>query len=208
MLILKNQENVRKHQSKFNKEIFESMLNDAKIIEEEYYEISEQYGPFIVYLGEDELETFSSLYPLVKQIDYEDELLVSENEEEKVVRRLYLVNDNGYVLYIVKNKLPFRRNLYLTRGINEKLDSLIIRELWRKIHSVRGRVLDYLQIFKLRKSKSKSNHLEVVWEQEVPHHKEIFEIEGVDTEVDKVWVICTGMGTEEEYSTMLLPEEY
>lgn len=103
----------------------------------------------------------------------------------------------------------FKKNTYITSGINSSLSPIIILTLWTKLQETKGRKLDYLQIFELENIDSEEGKdLKVVWKQEVPEHKEVFIIKGETTEVEKVWVICSGEGTDDEYSTMLLPEEY
>lgn len=104
----------------------------------------------------------------------------------------------------------FEKSTFITRGINESLPLELISLLWLKVQQVKDRKLDYLQVFELKNTGTKENPvLEVKWSQEVPQHEESFKVKGIYVEdVDKVWIICSGEGTEEEYSTMLLPEEY
>ena len=103
----------------------------------------------------------------------------------------------------------FRKNTVITRGINEKLDVNIIVALWELVQGEYSRKLDYLQIFELKNVGTSSEPmLKIVWKQEVPMHVETYYIKGLFTKVDKVWIICSGEDTDEEYSTMLLPEEY
>ena len=105
----------------------------------------------------------------------------------------------------------FKKNTYITKGIQGRLSVEIIALLWDKVQSVddNKRKLDYLQVFNLRNAGPYDNPvIEVKWRQEQPRHFEKFYIRGLTTDVDKVWVICSGAGTTEEYSTMLLPEEY
>ena len=104
----------------------------------------------------------------------------------------------------------FEKNTYITRGINESLPLELISLLWLKVQGVKDRKLDYLQVFEFKNVGTlESPILEVKWSQEVPKHEESFKVKGIKLEeVEKVWIICSGEGTEEEYSTMLLPEEY
>ena len=104
----------------------------------------------------------------------------------------------------------FDKNIYITRGINESLPIALISILWLKVQGVKDRKLDYLQVFDFKNTGTKEKPvLEVEWSQEVPEHKETFKVEGIVLEdIDKVWIICSGEGTKDEYSTMLLPEEY
>ena len=104
----------------------------------------------------------------------------------------------------------FEKNTYITRGINESLPLELISLLWLKVQGVKDRKLDYLQVFKFNNVGTVQEPiLEVKWSQEVPKHEESFRVKGIVLEeVEKVWIICSGEGTDDEYSTMLLPEEY
>ena len=103
----------------------------------------------------------------------------------------------------------FEKNTYITRGINEQLSIDIIATLWMKVQNAKGRQLDYLQVFELTNGGTENEPvLTVKWSQEIPEHTETFYIRGAKTDVEKVWIICAGEGTDDEYSTMLLPEEY
>lgn len=104
----------------------------------------------------------------------------------------------------------FEKNIYITRGINESLPLELISLLWLKVQGVKDRKLDYLQVFEFKNVGTlESPILEVKWSQEIPKHEETFEVKGIKLEeVEKVWIICSGEETDDEYSTMLLPEEY
>ena len=105
----------------------------------------------------------------------------------------------------------FKKNLYITRGINESIREDIILLLWSLIHEHEGkRELDYLQVFELKTIKVNSgNVLSIHWTQEQPEWETTLYYPDIDIDIDtKVWVICSGENTDQEYSTMLLPEEY
>ena len=105
----------------------------------------------------------------------------------------------------------FKKNLYITRGIDESIPKEVINLLWSLLHEHEGkRELDYLQVFVLKTLQTKSGKsLLVKWTQEQPAYSLDIYFPNITTDLDtKVWVICSGEGTEEEYSTMLLPEEY
>ena len=103
----------------------------------------------------------------------------------------------------------FEKNTYITRGVNKQLSFSLIASLWIKVQSVKDRKLDYLQVFEFENGGTEEEPiLTVKWSQEVPEYSETFTIKGAKTDVEKVWIICSGEGTEDEYSTMLLPEEY
>ena len=208
MLVIKNQEDLRKHQNKMPKSLFKSVEIDVKTIETEYDNVSDQYGPLVVVMYKEDRESLYKMFPLIKELDTEDVETIEETKNWCIKRELYLMGDNGYVVYVVNDKRMFQRNLYITRGINESLPRELINILWLKVQEVKNRELDYLQVFKIEKMNTATPALKITWSQEVPNHEEEFTVNGLSTEIEKVWIICTGEGTVNEYSTMLLPEEY
>lgn len=115
------------------------------------------------------------------------------------------------VLLFISRKVSkmFKTNLYITRGINDRVQTELVSLLWTKVQEKTSRKLDYLQVFDLKNTGTKEEPvLEVTWSQEVPKHKEVFYVKGLSCSEEKIWIICTGEGTKDEYSTMLLPEEY
>lgn len=100
-----------------------------------------------------------------------------------------------------------KNNRYVTRGINEEVDIRIQIIMWGILDDIKKKgdiELDYLQIFKLRKS---GNKVIVEQSQEVPEYSSRYEIELQDVEIDreiKVYIIDNGI----EGSTMLFPSEY
>ncbi|PWX62873.1 hypothetical protein CYK82_13885 [Clostridium perfringens] len=98
-----------------------------------------------------------------------------------------------------------KESRYITRGANEKLDLRLQLILWSRIDKLNdeGKELDYLQVFKIRKCKE---GIVIEHSQEVPEYKEKYVLALNDIEVNetlKVFVI-----DDEEYSTMMLAEEY
>lgn len=97
-------------------------------------------------------------------------------------------------------------NRYVTRGINEKINIRLQLVIWNLIDDLKVKAnieLDYLQVFNLRKE---MDFIFIEHSQEVPEYKDVHAvyIEGVELEEDiKIYVIDN-----EEYSTMLLAEEY
>ena len=105
----------------------------------------------------------------------------------------------------------FKKNLYITRGIDESIPKPVINILWNLIHQDEGkRELDYLQVFVLKTIGTRDGKsLWIRWTQEQPEYSLDVYFPDITIDIDtKVWVICSGEGSEEEYSTMLLPEEY
>ena len=103
----------------------------------------------------------------------------------------------------------FKKNTMITRSIYNELDSDITMVLWTLVQSPQNRELDYLQIFNLENVGTKEESvLKITWKQECPEHIETHYVKGLYTKVSRVWIICEGEATDEEYSTMLLPEDY
>lgn len=105
----------------------------------------------------------------------------------------------------------FKKNLFITRGVDESVPKIIINILWGLIHQHEGkRELDYLQVFELKTiGKDDAKVLKVHWKQEQPEYVLDLYFPDITQDIDMtVWVICSGENTEDEYSTMLLPEEY
>ena len=103
----------------------------------------------------------------------------------------------------------FKKNLFITRGIDESLPVNIINLLWGLIQEHEGkRELDYLQIFELKTiGKDNGKVLNIHWKQEQPEYSLDLYFPDITQEFNMtVWVICSGENTEDEYSTMLLPE--
>ena len=208
MLVIKNQEELKRLKKIVNKDVYTSLELDFNTIIEEYPNRDEVNGPLLIVALEDEQDRLVKTYPLLGKLDTEDESVISENDNQRWERHLYLVNDSGYVIYYLYEKKMFRRNLYITRGINERVHPDLVRVLWMKLQEDTMRELDYLQVFRIEKVSTDKPVLKITWSQEQPEHEEEFVVNGVECDVDKIWVICTAPGTDEEYSTMLLPEEY
>ena len=83
--------------------------------------------------------------------------------------------------------------------------------MWNLIHQDEGkRELDYLQVFEIKSTEVNGGKLLTIkWSQEQPEYSVTLYYPDIEIDIDtKVWVICSGENTEDEYSTMLLPEEY
>lgn len=105
----------------------------------------------------------------------------------------------------------FDKNLYITKGIDNSLPENVISLLWFLLQQdTKKRPMDYLQVFELKTIKTESgNALSIHWSQEQPEYSTTIYFPDITENLDiKVWVICSGEGTKDEYSTMLLPEEY
>ena len=98
-----------------------------------------------------------------------------------------------------------KESRYITRGANEKLDLRLQFILWSMLDKLNeeSKELDYLQVFKVSKCEE---GIVIEHSQEAPKYKEKYVLALDDIEVNetiKVFVI-----DDDEYSTMMLAEEY
>lgn len=99
-----------------------------------------------------------------------------------------------------------KNNRYMTRGIKETLDISLQIMLWKMVDDLKQSKeveLDYLQVFKLRRS---NEELIIEHIQEVPEYKKIYRFNKSSNLVEedlKVFIIYKN-----DYNIMLLAEEY
>ena len=97
-------------------------------------------------------------------------------------------------------------NRYITRGVNENIDIRLQLIMWSMIDKLKQEKkikVDYLQVFNLRRDGSS---IIIEHSQECPNYKKVYSILDEDIEFsgkEKIFVIDS-----EDYSTMLLAEEY
>ncbi len=106
----------------------------------------------------------------------------------------------------------FDKKLFITRGIKENLSEELQIALWSILFEANKnkQELDYLQVFEISNADTEGAIItKIKWSQEVPPFEKEMYLPLVKCEKEmKVWVISEGEGTEDEYATMLLPEEY
>lgn len=99
-----------------------------------------------------------------------------------------------------------KKNRYITRGVNQEVDirlQMIMWELIDQLKEKRDIVVDYLQVFNIHRSKNK---IIIEHRQEILDYNKVYEVTLKEINLldkTKIFVIDS-----EEYSTMLLPEEY
>ena len=94
----------------------------------------------------------------------------------------------------------FKNQRYATRGVNARIPLITQIMMWGMIDSLQEVEPDYLQIFRLSVENGKQK---IVHEQEQPEYRKEYLLKEVEPVNEKVYVIDS-----EEYSTMLLAEEY
>lgn len=94
----------------------------------------------------------------------------------------------------------FKNKRFITRGVEENLNPLLVMVLWELIDSMTIQQ-DYLQVFELSEEKGKQK---IEHSQEVPEYKwEYLLNTGTPIFIGRVFVI-----DDETHSTMLLASEY
>ena len=105
MLVIRNQNELRNQESKIKEESIKSSLEvDVKIITDCYDSQSEEYGPLIILIDEDEQQTMEEKYPIIKQLEPEDYDTIFEDEEVIIQRTCYILTDAGFIVYIRRKK--------------------------------------------------------------------------------------------------------
>lgn len=109
---------------------------------------------------------------------------------------------------------------FITSGVNNKIDTLIIERLWNLIDSMDIKEKDYLQVFEIEKLNDK---LIIEHRQEIPEYKKIHVINLIDQEQENENLCFKHLTTDVlfpdykvkifvmdslDYSTMMLAEEY
>ena len=104
MIVIRNQQELKNQNKQIKTEIFNSLEMDVEIIEENYTTISEEYGPLIIVIDEREESEMFNKFPIIKKLVAEDALIVFEDESEMIERVCYLLNDEGFIVYIRRKK--------------------------------------------------------------------------------------------------------
>ena len=94
----------------------------------------------------------------------------------------------------------FKNKRYATCGVNSRIPLMTQILMWGMIDSLQAVEPDYLQIFCLSE---KNGMQRIVHEQEQPEYRKEYLFNEVEPVNEKIYVIDS-----EEYSTMLLAEEY
>ena len=104
MLVIRNQNELKNQQKAINNEkLYASLSIDADVLEE-YPSQSEEYGPLIIMINDGEQNEMEDKYPIIKQLEPEDYLTIYEDEEKLIERTCYVLNDEGFIVYIVRKK--------------------------------------------------------------------------------------------------------
>ena len=104
MLVIRNRNELKNQQKAINNEtLYNSLSIDVDVLEE-YPSQSEEYGPLIMMINDGEQNEMEDRYPIIKQLEPEDYVKIYEDDQNLVERTCYVLNDEGFIVYIVRKK--------------------------------------------------------------------------------------------------------
>ena len=65
---------------------------------------SDEYGPLIVIINDNEQDEMIKRFKVLKDLEPEDSLLIYEDDKETYYRKVYILTDSGFVVYVRKEK--------------------------------------------------------------------------------------------------------
>ena len=105
MKVVKNREELRNLHSEISiQAVYSSLEVDIDTIEECFESQSDEYGPLIILIDENEQKDMEEKYPLIKQIEPEDYITIYEDDIVIIERTCYTLTDSGYIVYIKRKK--------------------------------------------------------------------------------------------------------
>ena len=104
MIVIRNLQELKSQKSKVNKGIYNNVEIDSEIITNEFEYHSEEYGPAIIIIEENETKDIYQRYPILLDVEPEDYELVYEDESSRIYRTCYILTQSGFVVYVRKVK--------------------------------------------------------------------------------------------------------
>ena len=104
MLIIKNQEDLERVKSSFNKAVLKSLELDVEIITTEFNQQSDEYGPLIIVINEDEISDMLRKFKVLRNIEHEEIEVIYMDETVVYSRTAYILTDAGFIVYIKKER--------------------------------------------------------------------------------------------------------
>ena len=104
MEVVKNRNDLNRLHNQINDELFASITLDVKMIEEYFDSQSDEYGPLVIIINENEQEKMEEKYPIIKKIEPEDYVSIFEDENIKIERTCYILTDAGFIVYVTRKK--------------------------------------------------------------------------------------------------------
>ena len=104
MIVIKNREDLKREASNFPSDVAESIEFDVKIIEDNYDYQSDEYGPLIIVIDENEYDKMFERFPVITTTVAEDYYKIYEDENILVERTCYIISDEGFAVYVFRKK--------------------------------------------------------------------------------------------------------
>lgn len=104
MLIIKNQEDLERVKSSFNKAVLKSLELDVEIITTEFNQQSDEYGPLIIVINEDEISDMLRKFKVLRNMEHEEIEVIYMDEKIVYSRTAYILTDAGFIVYIKKER--------------------------------------------------------------------------------------------------------
>lgn len=189
--------------------LFESMLN------REYYDkdLIDEYGPEVLIVDRNEFENINKQKPLIKPNEYEYKEFVGLTKTHYFVKYCYLFNngESGFLVYVINKLLNLNgfANSYITSHAKEVLSDSIITELLsiiEKTKMILNKDFDYLQVFDIKRLSN--DIIKIHHYQEVTEFSRIYYLNDSTCVECKLFWISEKDENNEEYSTLMLAEDY
>lgn len=102
MIVIKNKKELINQKSKINSGLHNQVEFDVDIISNEFDNVSEEYGPLLLIINEDEQEEIKKKYPILSNLQPEEYELVYKDENEEIFRTCYILTEGGFIVYVRK----------------------------------------------------------------------------------------------------------
>lgn len=104
MKVIRNREELKREANNLPESVRVSLETDIQIIEDCYEEQSEEYGPLIILINENEQKLMEKQYPIIKKLVPEDYYPIYEGEGVLIERTCYILTDAGFIVYVKRKK--------------------------------------------------------------------------------------------------------
>ena len=114
MIVIRNQNELKSQRNKIKEEsVLDSLEIDIRIITECYDSQSDEYGPLIILINEDEQQEMEEKDPIIKQLEPEEYCSIYEDEKTLIERTCYILTDAGFIVYVRRKKFWYVWKEYL-----------------------------------------------------------------------------------------------
>lgn len=219
MLILRNFNDFEKYKNSIPEIILSNVAGEIYLFESmlsrEYYDkdLIDEYGPEVLIVDRNEFENINKQKPLIKPNKYEYKEFVGLTKTHYFVKYCYLLNngESGFLVYVINKFLNLSgfANSYITSHAKDVLSDSIIAELLsiiEKTKMILNKDFDYLQVFDIKRLSN--DIIKIHHYQEVPAFSRIYYLNDSTCVECKLFWISEKDENNEEYSTLMLAEDY